>query len=255
MTFLGSRLAVNPATFYWKLWVKDAIYVPLPTMLLYVFLPFFASIRYPARFAVFTILAAAILAGMGVSRLLTTLRRRPGRPWSGLSLTAVVLGLILFEFAAVPPPFGMSEVKTQTVDQWLAAQEGDFTVMQYPLSRALWGPSLYRTTVHGKKTVYGYGSLFPRAFVEKMPVLSQFPAEECMALLRQWGVRYVLVCSTSYGEAWPQLEQSIAASPQLHYVSTTQQEPISSGDRLLRQIPEYGAWFVVDKVFIYEIVP
>ena len=253
MTLLGKRLALNPTNFYWKLWVKDSIYVPLPTLLLYLFLPFFTPMSYPSRFAIFATLAVSVLAGIGASRLL--LHRNPGKPGTGWCLAVLVAGLILFEFAAVPPPFGMSVVRAQPVDQWLAAQQDDSTVMLYPLDKAITGPALYATAIHGKRVAYGYGGLYPRAFVEKMPVLSHFPAEECIALLKQWGVRYILVCSTSYGESWPQLERSIAASPQLRYVTKIQQEPVSRGDRLLRQIPEYSAWFVVDQVFIYEIVP
>ena len=75
-----------------------------------------------------------------------------------------------------------------------------------------------------------------------------------MTLLKQLAVRYVLVCSTSYGEAWKELSQSIAANRNLRYVTSIQQEPISIGDRLLKHIPEYRWWFVTDKVYVYEII-
>lgn len=253
MTFLAKHLALNPTTFYWKLWVKDAVYVPLPTMLLYLYLPFFDFMRYPSRFGVFTALAVAVLAGTGVSQLPVILRR--GKSSTKLCLATLILGMILFEFAAVPPPFGISRVRVQAVDRWLATQEGDFAVMKYPLDRALTGPTLFGTTVHGKKVVYGYGSLFPRAFVESMGVLSRFPDSECITLLKRWEVRYILVCSTSYGETWKQLSLDIAANPNLRYVTSIQEEPVSTGDRLLKHMPEYSWWFVTEKVYIYEIVP
>ncbi|MBM4432175.1 MAG: hypothetical protein FJ026_17775 [Chloroflexi bacterium] len=170
-------------------------------------------------------------------------------------LAMVIVGLVLFEFVAVPPPFGMSVVRAQRVDQWLAAQSDDGAVMLYPLQKAIMGPALYSTAVHGKKVAYGYGGVYPHAFVDKIHVLSQFPAEECLDLLRHWEVRYVLVHSTSYGGGWLPLAQSIAASPQLRFVTTIQEEPIASGDRLLQRMPGYDAWFTVDQVFVYEIVP
>jgi hypothetical protein len=87
-----------------------------------------------------------------------------------------------------------------------------------------------------------------------MGVLSRFPDSECITLLKRWDVRYILVCSTSYGEAWGQLSSRIAANPNLQYVTSIQEESISTGDRLLTHMPEYGWWFVVDKVYVYEIV-
>jgi hypothetical protein len=257
MTFLSKHVALNPTRFYWTLWVKDAIYVPLPSMLLYLFVPFFHLMNYPVRFAVFAALAIAVLAGAGISRLFVRLCSQVqgvSRSWSRACLTLVVIGVILFEYLAVPPPFGMCKIRPQPTDEWLAKRPGDFAIMKYPLSRAFQGTSNYGVQVHGKNIVYGYGSFIPRTFRDQMDVLDRFPEPDCVDLLKEWGVRYVLLYSQSYGQAWAGLEQNVAANHTLRYVTTIQEEPIWTGDRLLKYLPEQSWLFVVDTVYVYEIV-
>jgi hypothetical protein len=62
------------------------------------------------------------------------------------------------------------------------------------------------------------------------------------------------VYSTSYGEAWSELEQTVATKQSLRYVTTIQEDPIWSGDRVLRHLPEHAWLFVVDRIYVYEIV-
>ncbi|MGC8787768.1 MAG: hypothetical protein ACP5Q1_10125 [Anaerolineae bacterium] len=112
----------------------------------------------------------------------------------------------------------------------------------------------YNTTFHDKRAIYGHGGLFPRHFMESINVLSQFPDPDSIALLRSWGVRYVLLYPADYGEEWERVYPKLMMSPDLHYVTEIQEEPMSSGDRLLHQIPEYRWWFTVGKVYVYEIM-
>ena len=257
MTFLSKRVALNPTTFYWTLRVKDAIWVPLPSLWLTMFVPFYPLMNYPLRFGVFAALAIAVLAGAGTSRLharLSSQNPKVSNSFSRTSLTVAVIGVILFEYLAVPPPFGMLRVKPQPTDEWLAEQSGEWAVMKYPLSRALQGTSHYGLQIHGKNIVYGYGSFIPRTFLDQMDVLSRFPESDCIDLLKKWGVRYVLLYAQSYGQAWAELERSVAASHRLRYVTTVQEEPLWTGDRLLQYLPDQSWLFLVDTVYIYEIV-
>jgi hypothetical protein len=148
----------------------------------------------------------------------------------------------------------MCKVQPQPTDEWLARQPGDFAVMKYPLARALAGSSQYGVQVHGKNIVYGYGSFIPLTFQGRMDVLSRFPEPDCIDLLKEWDVRYVLLYAQSYGQAWAGLEQRVAANHNLRHVTTIQEAPVWTGDRLLKYLPEQSWLFVVDTVHIYEIV-
>jgi hypothetical protein len=254
MTFMSKRLALNATTFYWELWVKDAIYIPLPNMLLYWFVPFFNLANYVSRFGVFAAMATAVLAGAGAARLIDAMRGDRFSNWHRPALTALLVGLLLFELFPAPLPFGLSALRPQSADEWLAKQEGDFAVMKYPLAMALLGTAHWSTVIHGKKIVYGYGSFVPRTFTDNLELLTQFPAARSLSLLRQWGVRYVLVYPLAYGGAWPGLSAQIEASPELRQVIDLQEAARWSGDRVLGHLPGYEPWFVADRVVIYEIV-
>ena len=112
----------------------------------------------------------------------------------------------MLDFLPAPLPYGLSYTSVvQPVDTWLAAQPGDFAIMQFPLVRALNGPMLYRGIIHGKKMTYAHGTFYPPVYVEAEKTLGRFPEPASLDLLEEWGVRYILVGSRAYAEGWGDL--------------------------------------------------
>ena len=184
--------------------------VPLPALALRLFVPGFASIRAWGRMALFAVLAVAVLGGMGLDRLRGRLAGRA----SGRSSAIVVwgsAGLLLLDLAAIPPLWPrigkyVTSTEPRPVDVWLSEQPLG-ALVEYPL--ALSGPGMYHTIAHGKPIVSGYGTFVPQHYQAAEPVLQNFPSAESLALLRAWGIRYVLVDSGRYGGGWPALMEQL----------------------------------------------
>jgi len=249
MGLLAKRLALHPMPMYYDLRVAGAIYVPLPTLLCYLYLPFFDAMRVWTRFGLISAFAVAILASIGLARIMegtdgTAHRSR----WSVL-----LIGAVIFELAAVPYPLGWSEVRSQPVDRWLARQAGQEAVAQFPLLKAEHGLGLYAAGVHGRPIVYGYGAFFPRCYRQVRPVLWDFPTGQAIALLRDWGVRYVLVGAKSYGAQWADVQDRISQFDALRLVATFDEEPVYHSGWLSESLPDFGRALIVDRVYVYEL--
>ena len=256
MNCLTKRLALYPLSSY-SLRTEGAVYLPLPTLLLYLYLPFFNAMRVWARFGLMSIFGVSVLAGYGLQQLLR------GHGWQGfaarsrlcsLFVTTMVLSLVILEFASFPYALGACRVQARPIDNWLANQDGDFAIMEFPIAKAMTGWLLYAMRTHGKKICFGYGTFFPHAFNEQREVLESFPSETSIALLKQWGVRYVLVGSRSYGEAWQQLEQDLVTASGVRHVLTVDDLPIYEGDRVLHLLPGTERAFIVDRIYVYEVL-
>ena len=259
MIVLAGRLALHPAV-YSPLRAADAIPIPLPGFLAFLFLPLFSAMRHWYRFGIITTLAVAVLAGLGAALLLR--QRQSGRQaLLGIGLVAIVL----VDFLSAPLPYGLSYTSVvQPVDRWLAQQPGDFAVMQFPLVRALNGPMLYRGIVHGKKMAYAHGTFYPPAYVEAEKTLGRFPEAASLDMLREWGVRYVMVGAGAFGagwgdvpgQTWESVEKDINASGRLKLVQVFDEEPFWKDETVsaavrneLTPVP-----ISVDRVYVYELM-
>lgn len=125
--------------------------------------------------------------------------------------------------------------------------------MEFPLAKALSGRALYATLSHGQSIASGYGTFFPSAFNEQRGTLETFPAEECLALLREWGVRYVLVGSRPYGAQWTAIERALQQAPGVNLKEVIDDLPVYQGDRLLRLSPVMKPAEVVDRIYVYVL--
>jgi hypothetical protein len=101
--------------------------LPLPFDLLAA-LPFFKGNRYPSRYSVMLALCWATLAGYGLFRLTELLRGR-GRRWA---VSLILSALVLFEHLSIPLP--LSDFRVPQVYDTIAADPGDFTVLEIPLA-------------------------------------------------------------------------------------------------------------------------
>ena len=96
-----------------------------------------------------------------------------------------------------------------------------------------------------------------------MPVLGSFPSKECLDLLKSWDVKYVLVGSQAYDagwgdlpdQTWQSVQAQIEASPSLHFVGVSYDQPFWRDERVSDLI--YGSPppvpVLIDKVYVYEL--
>jgi len=278
MGLLANRLALHPMPSYYELRQAGAIYLPLPTLLLYLYLPFFDAMRVWTRFGLISAFALAVLSGLGMARL-SFAALRTGSSWDRESavrpahdggvngttgrrrgtarrrgwLTWLCLGAILLELAPVPYALGWSEVRTQPVDQWLAQQVEEGAVVQLPLWRAECGPGLYAAAVHQKPVVYGYGAFFPRRYRQLRPLLWDFPSAQGLGLLQEWGVRYVLVGAQSYGAQWPEIQQRLGQFEELALAAVFDQVPVYHSGWLTEVLSDLSHTLIVDRIYVYRL--
>jgi len=248
-----TRFSLNPSAYHWGYQLPGHIVLPLPAMLFYLYFPFSNAMRVWSRFGLFVILVVSILAGSGLANILRFALKHCLNGWAPAVLSIAFLSALLFEYAAIPFPYGASEVRAQPATEWLRQQPGDLAVIELPLSRALNGPPLYAATLHGKRIAYGYGTFFPREWIAQRSLLLQFPARESLELLRGWGVRYVLVASLNYGETWPEVSRRIAACGDLRAVGLFPEKSLYRGDRWFASTRGTELPFVADTIYVYEL--
>ena len=261
MYALTGKYALNPATYSSMYW-PGYIVLPLPTLALYLFLPFFSAMRVWARFGLIVGLVVAVLAGVGVRAL----QRWPR--WSAGARSAVagvVVCLVLFEFASAPFPFGVSSVRAQPVDEWLRAQPGHDAVVMLPIEKTWHGPALYAARQHGKPIAYGYGTYTPADYRVWQQALAGFPDEASLQAIAGAGIHYVVVGLRSYGEREAEMRQRLASTPRLRLVFQAEERLALRGDRLTALVRPsavvpttelIGAVryaYLVDDVVVYEL--
>jgi len=68
---------------------------------------------------------------------------------------------------------------------------------------------------HWQKTVHGYSGIRRPFHDELYKELSAFPGPRAMAVLREAGVKYVVVHTDQYGSRWASVQEQIAHTPAL----------------------------------------
>ncbi|MFH1084680.1 MAG: hypothetical protein V1772_02805, partial [Chloroflexota bacterium] len=140
------------------------------------------------------------------------------------------------DLAVLPYPYGYTEVRGQPVDEWLAEQPAGSAIIEYPLEKTWYGWMLYPQRVHGQPMAYGYGTFLPADYRLAATQLARWPDVETLALLRAWGIRYVLMGARSYGARWDAVARDMAALPGVERVAEFEDRPLYHGDRLLRLV-------------------
>lgn len=223
-------LALGP-TLHWR---GESLGIPLPARFLYRFVPPYSSIRVWARFGLITIFATSVLSGLGAKWVLD----RVGRPKRRFVVASILVLLIVFDFAALPP--GWTRTAGRAVDHWLAEQPSKFTIIEFPLERSIHGAQMYYTIVHQKRIAHGYGTFIPPEFRAYMPRLSTFPSADSLEVLKGWDIEYILVNTRAYRDRWPEMLRQLEASPlvfvqeidRIHVYRLAQEKPKpKSGER------------------------
>jgi len=173
---------------------EDGTSILMPGYLLYKVLPFYGSLRVPMRYAVFVELFLSVLAGCGAAWLLARAKAR-----AAPLLGAAVLGFVLLDF--LPPRWNLIPVAGRPVDVWLRQQPADGAVAQFPFLMADEQGLIYATLVHEKPYIGAlYGSFPTPQFRAVKPILDLFPSAASLDLLRDLGVRYVVIDMAWYDD-------------------------------------------------------
>jgi len=215
-------------------------YIPMPYLLL-TYLPFFLSMRAVSRFGLVVILSACILAGIGIADLTRRIDLQ-GTKVKGILrksnfIVLLFIAIIMLEFASVPYPMTRTSISAY---EWLARQNGDFAIIEYPVS-SLDYSSTYGTIVHGKKTVSGFAEIAPwitypdpkwsfkvtrllnaLAFFQPDPS-GGFSRQVDMQLYHSLNIRYILFRSNDYIrtfdlDAWSQAKYLVGHTEGISYV-------------------------------------
>ena len=170
---------------------------------LYRLVPGFDFIRVPSRLTVLTVLALAVLAGMGAERV-----RR--------AFPAVLL-LLLVELAAFPLDARPYAIPASPMDRALVEMEpGPVAAFPIPDPRdtiaAASRHSLYmlHSTVHFFPLVNGYSGFTPERHDRLFRELVSFPSENGLSGLETLSVRYAVFHRSGYDEAgWDALLERV----------------------------------------------
>jgi hypothetical protein len=166
----------------------DRLAIPLPALLLRWFVPGLAGMRSWGRFSILAVFGIAVLAGAGTAVFIRgevdrwLIQPRPLRRWIAALL---LVGIVAFE--SYTGPQALIAPGPRPIDEWLAEQSGEVTVLQLPLDVALSGPQMYYTMHHGQRIASGYGTYLPILFESRYPELRSFPSDSALDLLVDWG--------------------------------------------------------------------
>ena len=159
------------------------------------------GLRAPARFGMVFALGLAVLAAFGAAWLLARTRagRRPHLAG------AVLTTMLMVEYASDLAPLHAWPQRSPLYATWLR-QQPPGTVLDLPIARANALPhheaewSLY-ARYHGLPLVNGYSGYYPPDYIALLGQMVYFPNHVSLAMLRDRGVRYIVVHEDRYAPA------------------------------------------------------
>jgi hypothetical protein len=190
---------------------------PLGIWPLVYWLPVLNFIRVPSRFTILALLGLAVLAAFGFERIARRCSSNGQR-----ALAAIVLALLIAEFAAIPLRMHPFTIERPAAERWLAAQPTPFAVVEIPVARAERTHTRYmlHSMGHWQKTIHGYSGIRPRLHTDLYGRLRTFPNDEALGVLERLGVDYLVAHAGLYppGE-WLKVEARLASyAPRLTLV-------------------------------------
>ncbi|MCD6360518.1 MAG: RDD family protein, partial [Armatimonadetes bacterium] len=144
-------------------------HITLPYSWMVQWFPFLRPMRCPRRFAVMVMISCAVSAAIGLLWLARLARSRWGAA-ADLVVPALAGAALLLEYLAVPLP--LFDTRAHHFYHQLAAETGDFAVLELPVSTEIHEYQLYQT-VHHKRLLFGHLSRIPpdaTAFISTNPL-------------------------------------------------------------------------------------
>lgn len=189
---VGFYLVVAVAS-YWIAMGPDAgLYT-----LLYHTLPAFSFLRAPIRMGVLITLVTGVLAALALTWL--SARVRAFRP-AGLALITIAViesWVGPLQLAAAPEVPAVYE----RLARMPRAGVAEFPYYRGSTERFLNTDYMLMSTFHWQPILNGYSDHFPPDYYTSRPVLDQFPSQAAVDLMREKGVRWVVVHYDRYSRA------------------------------------------------------
>jgi hypothetical protein len=158
-----------------------------PSYFMYKILPMF---RVYARFGIVVMLCVSVLAGIGLASILEKIRNTKKRR----IFLSVVLLLIFIEFAPTLPAPMVDAIHPPPVYEWLAKQEGDFTIVEYPIETDY--EYLFWQRIHQKRLVNG---ALPHTYADEVrKEIVDILRPETPGVLKYLGAKYVILHPDKY---------------------------------------------------------
>lgn len=174
--------------------------IPLPSALLYRFVPFFDALRVFARFAILFQLALTLLAALGIAALASRW------PVVMRSMTPLLILLVVAEGWQLPyvnfTPVRQNE--RPLLNATLRTLPPGSALIEYPLGYVD-KVALYQQQSHGHPIANGYQSFDPPHYQAARAALGTWPQPQAVPVWRAWGVDYVVVS----GNAEPAFQNEV----------------------------------------------
>ncbi len=188
------KVTVPAPDFLQSVFHRDQLPIPLPGYLFFLFVPFYSKLRVFSRFGIFVLLFVIVLMGLGIEKVLKTIKSSSVRAvflW-------LVMALVWLEF--YPGPFPETCMPpTRSVDTWLAKQPGKGAVIELPIALSEDQEAVFATAVHGKPFTGGFFNAFPpRQYLSIKPVMEAFPDLQSVQLLEELHVEFILLHVDQY---------------------------------------------------------
>lgn len=158
-------------------------------------LPFMSFLRAPARLGILVVFALAVLAGYGLASVLRGSRRAP--------VAAALVLVVAAEVSAAPWPLHDVPDVPPAYRMLAELPRGPVVEFHFPYrSTDLFNHTRYMfwSAWHWQPLVNGYSDYIPLDFREMTIPINGFPDEVSFRLLRDRGVRYVVIHWETYNE-------------------------------------------------------
>jgi len=194
--------------------LQEGVPIPLPSFLLFEFVPFTSGMRVMARFGFWTALMTAALSGFGLVSLLSAGERRFGRRATWL-IPGALVALVAAESASRVPTL---RLQPRAVDLWLARQPNDVVIVELPLTQGRRSLQNYWATQHGRRSLLGWGAAFPSPLQkQRREALLPFPERSAIEFLQASAATHVLMTPAQVPD-WGAMERAVRAAPGLQFV-------------------------------------
>ena len=165
----------------------------------------YRGLRVPPRFGQIALLAAAVLAGFGVVRVMDWVRRR--RPALRGPVLTMIGAVVMLEYLMYPLALVPVSTKASSSSEWLRAQPAA-PIVNLPMPRDR-DSTLdrveflyeFESTFHWRPMLNGYTGTHPTYYVLAKGAIEDFPSDTAVAKLREIGIVYALVHERYYGRA------------------------------------------------------
>jgi hypothetical protein len=210
----------------------------LPYSYLYRLIPLMQAVRVPARFSIISILCLALLAAIALASLLKNKRNN--------LLAIPILALFLIEIWQVNTPIVSIPIfpTIPKVYEWLQNEQNDLIIVELPFQPpekmstsmeeqllktyeetkekdryALETYRIYFSTFHKKRLLNGYSGFFPQIYHDNAKILSDFPSDESIQMLKNTHVRYMIIHGWQYTDKnFSDIQYQISYYPELRLI-------------------------------------